>query len=128
MACRAADDQHATALRGVGVLTRRLLNLFARVEPFDRQLEIRIGETRPGFSRARAFVVLVVGLPRDVDDVGDLLLDLLELGIVEPLAQTTLELLSGELDIPLALAHVDRHVPSVRHRSNPAAAALRDSL
>jgi hypothetical protein len=72
VSCRAADDEHTTAARGVGVLPRRLLNLFARFEPFDRQLEIRIRETRPGFSRARALVVLVVRLPCDVDDVRNL--------------------------------------------------------
>ena len=61
------------------------------------QLEIRIGETGSGLSSARALVVLVVRLPRDVDHVGDLPLDLLEFGVVEPLAQTTLEFLAGEL-------------------------------
>src|SRR5688572_32881646 len=96
------------------MFTRRVLNAFARLEPFDRQLEIRIRETGSGFSRARALVVLVVGLPGDVDHARNLSLDPLELGIVEPFAQTTLELLAGQLDITLSLAHVNRHVPSRR--------------
>ena len=119
MARRAADEQHAAAAAGVVLLALGLADALARLEPFDRQLELRIGETRPGLPRARALVVLVVRLPRDVDDVSDLTLDGLERRIEEALAQPALEFLARELDVPLPLPHLNGHATSRRRTSHP---------
>ena len=80
----------------------------ARLEPLDRQFELRVGEAFAGAALARALVVLVVVAPRDVDDAVDLGSHRLERGIVESLAQPPLELRARELDVALALADVAR--------------------
>ena len=80
-----------------------------RLDPLDRQLEVRIREAGPRFPGARAFPVFVVRLPGDVDDVIDVGGDRVEGGIGEALAQPTLEFLARQLDVSLPLAHVDGH-------------------
>jgi len=60
-------------------------------------------------SSASWLVAYVVHLPRDVDDVGNLPLDRLELGIEEPLAEPAFELFAGELHVTLTLSHLDSH-------------------
>ena len=47
---------------------RSLEDATPRLEPLNRQLEIRIREARTGFSRARALVVVVVRGPRGLDE------------------------------------------------------------
>src|SRR5690606_12083553 len=58
---------------------------------------------------ARALVVVVVDVPRDVDDGRDLRLDRLECRVVEALADSALELLPAELYVALPLANLDGH-------------------
>ena len=50
-------------------------------------------------------MVLVVGLPGDVDDLSNRVADTFELWIVEALAQSRLELLARQLDVTLPLAN-----------------------
>ncbi len=75
---RARHQQHAPGTCRVLLLAFGLLNPIARFEPLDRQLEVGIGEPGAGLPRARALVVLVVCLPGDLDDLGNLTIDVLE--------------------------------------------------
>ena len=78
----------------------------ARFKPFDRQFEFRIREAGAGLPFSRTLVVLVVHLPRDVDDIGDLVLDFLEFRIVKSLAEAALEFLARELHVALPLPYL----------------------
>jgi len=79
----------------------------ARREPFDGKVVVRIGETGAGLPRARALVVVVVSLPRDVGDFVDLGLGGFESRIVEARQETTLEFGLVELNARHAATHSD---------------------
>ena len=66
----------------------------------------------------------VVGCPRDIDDVLYLPCDGVERGIVESLAQSTLEFFASQLDVSLPLSDLNGHVASRRRTSNPFAGSL----
>jgi hypothetical protein len=102
----AAYEQDAACTAGIFLLPLRLLNAFACFEPLERQLEFRISEARPSFSLARALVVLVVRLPREVDDIHKLRTDPVELGIGKALTEPTLEFVACQLDVSLTSPHV----------------------
>jgi len=103
----AAYEQDPARTAGIFPLPLRLLNAFACFEPLERQLEFRISEARSRFSLTWALVVLVVRFPRDVDDLHELRMDLLELGIGEALTESTLELVACQLDVSLTSPYVD---------------------
>src|SRR5262249_17659876 len=99
-------------LRARGAIVVRFLGVedpLSCVEPFDRQLELGVGEARTGFTLARAFVVLVVGLPRDVDHAIDVGRDRVERGIVEVLEKPAPELVPRQLDVGLTFSNGRRH-------------------
>jgi hypothetical protein len=123
VAGRTAHQQHTAGTARILLLALGLLNALARLEPLDWQLELGAGEAVSGFSLARALAVLVIRLPGDRDDVGNLALDVLELRVVEPLAQPALELLAREPDIPLTFPHVD-HAPSITRTGRSSHARL----
>jgi len=102
--CGAYEQDSACAI-GIFLLALGLLNALARLEPLERQFEFRIRKAGSGFSCAGTLVVLVVGFPRDINDIRELRLDSLELWTEEALTESTLELVACQLDVSLAGSH-----------------------
>ena len=101
-----------------------VLKLPGRVEPLDRQLEIRVGEAFAGAALARALVILVVTLPGGGDDLVEFGRKRIELRVKEPRAKALDELLARELHARHALAverdlrhgvprYVDRYLATI---------------
>jgi hypothetical protein len=101
----AADEQQARAPRRVVVLALGGVDAFPGLEPFDGQLEIRVGELRSRLPLARAPVVLVVCLPGDLGDFVDLPRHGVERRVEEPPAKPDLELRTRDLDVSLPFSY-----------------------
>jgi hypothetical protein len=105
---RSTDEQHAPGRRWVVVPPLGFLDRRPRLQPFDRQLELGVGEAGTGFPLPGTLVVFVVARPGDFDDAVDLGADLVERGVVEALAQAPGELFAAQLDVALARADFGR--------------------
>src|SRR5262245_4546674 len=86
---------------------RRRSDPRARLQPFDRQLEIRICKAGPGTAHPRALVIFVVGPPGRCNYLVDCWRELVKVRIVETLAYALGELVLGELHARHSLADLD---------------------
>jgi hypothetical protein len=86
---------------------RSAASMSARLDPFDRQIEFRIGIAGAGFPRPRGLVVFVIGDPSGVDDFVELAAQRRIIGIVESRQEAPLELRLVERNARHALAHFD---------------------
>jgi hypothetical protein len=65
---RAIDDENARWRLQILLPAFGGLHVGARLQPFDRHLEVGVCEAFAGFARARALVIALVGYPRRLDD------------------------------------------------------------
>jgi hypothetical protein len=94
----------------------RPLDRLPGLEPFDRKLEIRVGESPARRSRAGTLTILVVTLPSLVDDLFDLFFQLLEGGIVKTIADPFCEFLLRQLYAGHPLSHFGlRHLDLLKN-------------
>jgi hypothetical protein len=114
-----ADEEDAGRGRRILVPALRVEHGAAGLQPLDGQLEAGIGEAGAGRAGARTLAILVVAVPRDVDDALDLAAHRVEGRIVEPLPDAPRELLARELDVALARPHPRRAPLPIRHRPLP---------
>src|SRR6188474_1602897 len=109
MAGGSADEQHARRSRAIPIPRLGRVNTGARFEPLDRELQLRIREALTCRPLERALAIVVVHLPRDIDDALELRLHGVERGITEPLADAPCELTVRELDVTLPFSRFGNH-------------------
>ena len=101
---RAADEEDAGRPGGIFELLSRVEDSFAGFEPFEGEVELRMGKLRAGLASPRTFPVIVVRVPRDLGQAIDLVSLRIEGRIVEAFFPAALEFFLAQPGRALARA------------------------